>query len=65
MYYDDAAECIRYLRDEADCNRSWADGCRNNAEVEYKIARLRVAADRDRWATAIEDIMRIAKAATK
>lgn len=28
MYYDDAAECIRHLRSEADFNRSWTDGRR-------------------------------------
>jgi len=46
----------KYLRDEADFNRSWTDG-RRGADVshteEYTARRLEVARQRDEWADAI------------
>lgn len=63
MYYDDAAAVIDYLRKEADFNRSWADGRRGNVStLAYKEERLRIAAERDRWASSIEDVVQLAKA---
>lgn len=62
MYIDDAKQAIAYLRKEADFNRSWVDGRRGNVSmpIEYQEARLRAAADRIRWAEAIETLMQLA-----
>ena len=59
--YDDAKAVAKYLRSEADFNRSWANGRRGNVStLAYKTERLRIAAERDRWAGAIEDLMQLA-----
>lgn len=50
------AEAEKYLRDEADFNRSWVDG-RRGADLprteEYTARRLEIAQQRDNWANAI------------
>lgn len=61
MYLDDAKAVIKYLRDEADFNRAWTDGRRGNVStLAYTEERLRIAAERDRWATSIEDLVKMA-----
>lgn len=50
------AEVEKYLRDEADFNRSWTDGRRGadmNPTGQYTARRLEVARQRDEWADAI------------
>lgn len=54
---NDLAEAVEHLRSEADFNRSWTDGRREpmkDISPEYRERRLEVAAQRDRWADAIE-----------
>ena len=61
MYLDDAKAVIEYLQAEADFNRSWTDGRRGNVStLAYKEERLRIAAERDRWATSIGDLLKLA-----
>jgi hypothetical protein len=58
--YADLAEAAAHLREDADFNRSWIDGRRGdrNAYSEtYINRRLEVAAQRDRWADAIQSII--------
>lgn len=50
------AEAEKYLREEADFNRSWTDGRRGsdmNPTEQYAVRRLEVARQRDEWADAI------------
>ena len=49
-------EAEKYLREEADFNRSWTDGRRGadrNQTEEYTARRLDVARQREEWADAI------------
>ena len=52
----DLAEAAAEFRQEADFNRSWTDGRRNmtGASEGYIQRRLEIAAERDRWADAIQ-----------
>lgn len=52
----DLAEAAAEFRHEADFNRSWTDGRRSmiGAGEDYINRRLEVAAERDRWADAIQ-----------
>lgn len=54
---DGLAEAEKYLREEADFNRSWTDGRRGAGTTccteEYKARRLEIARQREEWADAI------------
>ena len=64
--FSDASAAAQYLRDEADFNRSWTDGRRGESrDLTTAEGRLQLAAERDRWAQAIEDLARMAKAAVQ
>lgn len=53
-----ACEAIAYLREEADFNRSWIDGRRGKGvPPEYRARRREIAAERDRWADALEGLL--------
>lgn len=54
-----ALTAARYLRDEADFNRSWVDGRRpRSGNTSYDLRRKELADERDAWATAIETLVR-------
>lgn len=53
-----ALEAARYIREEADFNRSWVDGRRGGSYPEgYKARRLEIADQREAWASAIEAVV--------
>ena len=53
-----AAQAAKYLRDEADFNRSWIDGRRGGCHAPGYIERRKELADeRDAWADAIEKLV--------
>lgn len=55
-----AAEAAKYLREEADFNRSWTDGRRGapfTSTEDYIARRREIAEQRDAWAAAIESIL--------
>ena len=53
-----AMEAARYLREEADFNRSWTDGRRGSPPPSprsgYATRRIELAEERESWALAIE-----------
>lgn len=54
---DPIQEAVAHFRDDADFNRSWADGRRGHIQptnADYIARRLEVAAQRECWADAIE-----------
>ena len=54
------AEAAAYLRQEADLHRSWTDGRRASGLGEaYDRRRREVAAERDRWADAIQQTVEL------
>lgn len=57
---DDALAAAAYLRLEADFNRSWTDGRRGQPldTPAYKARRIEAAEERERWAAAIESLVR-------
>lgn len=53
-----AAQAAKYLRDEADYNRSWVDGRRGDVrDQRYVERRTAVANEREAWADAIEQLV--------
>lgn len=55
-------EAEKYLREEADFNRSWTDGRRGadmTRTVEYTSRRLEIARQRDEWADAIAEAITV------
>jgi hypothetical protein len=56
---DLAREATKYLREEADFNRSWTDGRRGSSSSNpgYIARRLEIAEQRDGWADAIQGLI--------
>lgn len=53
-----AAQAAKYLRAEADFNRSWIDGRRRPSNNSgYDARRKELADERDAWADAIEHLI--------
>ena len=61
----EAAQAIAvYFREEADFNRSWIDGRRLHSSPmpeTYNARRAEIAAERERWAEAVERLLAAAQ----